>query len=144
MSSVVWTIPVVVLMFFTILSIFITLFARVHALRKGSISEYDFKTMDFCKKNNPWLEVSSRHLDNLFQTPVLFYICFIIIMMNEQLSNMVVLLVLGWIYVCFRIANSIIHLTFNNLLLRLGTFLIANGVLFTLILTLFIAIIKNC
>ncbi|MBK2125343.1 hypothetical protein, partial [Fangia hongkongensis] len=63
MSSLSWALPVIIMMLFSIISIFITLFARIHALRKGNISVDDFKTMDFCKKDNPWLEVSSRHLN---------------------------------------------------------------------------------
>ncbi len=143
MSSLTWALPVIIMMLFSIISIFITLFARIHALRKGSISVSDFKTMDFCKKDNPWLEVSSRHLNNLFQTPVLFYFSFLIIMLDQALSSVAYLLVLGWIFVAFKIINSIIHLTFNNLALRLMSFLIANAALFTLIVMLLIEIVKH-
>ncbi|WP_018299864.1 MAPEG family protein [Fangia hongkongensis] len=143
MSSLSWALPVIIMMLFSIISIFITLFARIHALRKGNISVDDFKTMDFCKKDNPWLEVSSRHLNNLFQTPVLFYFSFLIIMLDQALSSVAYLLVLGWIFVAFKIINSIIHLTFNNLALRLMSFLIANAALFTLIVMLLIEIVKH-
>ena len=143
MSNLAWSIPIVIMMLFSIISIFITLFARIHALRQGRISLASFKTMDFCKKANPWLEVSSRHLDNLFQTPVLFYVSFLIIMNSPALSQIRYFLILGWLFVIFKIFNSIIHLTCNNLVLRLMTFLIANACLFTLVVMLLVDTIKR-
>lgn len=142
MSILNWSIPVIVLMLFSILSVFITLFGRVQALRDGRINEHDFKTMDFCKKSNPWMETSSRHLSNLFETPTLFYVCLIIIMLNPPLMSEVYLFVLAWIYVGFKLLNSAIHLSYNNVVHRLATFLIAHTCLFTMILMTFIGIIK--
>ena len=144
MSLVTWIIPVFTLMLFTIISIFVNVFAKIYALRKGKISQKEFKkNSDFLNEKNQWLEVTSRHLNSLFKTPILFYICFIIIMIDDKLSSMVFLLTLGWLYVFFRIANSFVYLTTNNLLLRLATFIIYNGILFTLISILLIIIIKN-
>ncbi|WP_116964083.1 MAPEG family protein [Fastidiosibacter lacustris] len=143
MSKVTWSIPVIVMMIFTIISVLITIFSRVQALRKNQIPMNDFRTMDFCKKENPWLEITSRHLDNLFQMPILFYICFIIIMTNAELMQITYFLVLGWLFVSFRIINSIIHLTINDLSLRLFSFLLSLAFLFTMIVMLFIELLKT-
>ncbi|GGF88037.1 MULTISPECIES: MAPEG family protein [Cysteiniphilum] len=142
MSTTAWSIPIIVMMVLTIVSVFITLFSRIHAIRKEKITLNDLRTMDFCKKEHPWLEITSRHLDNLFQMPVLFYICFIIILLNPELMQISYFLILGWLFVSFRIINSIIHLTTNNLSLRLCSFLLSTAFLFTIILMLLIELIK--
>ncbi|WP_440616067.1 MAPEG family protein [Cysteiniphilum sp. 6C5] len=142
MSTTAWSIPIIVMMILTIVSVFITLFNRIQAIRKGKITLSDLRTMDFCKKEHPWLEITSRHLDNLFQMPVLFYICFIIILLNPELMQISYLLILGWLFVSFRIINSMIHLTTNNLSLRLCSFLLSTAFLFTIILMLLIELIK--
>lgn len=142
MSTTAWSVPIIVMMILTIISVFITLFSRIHAIRKEKITLDDLRTMDFCKKEHPWLEITSRHLDNLFQMPVLFYICFIIILLNPKLMQISYFLILGWLFVSFRIINSIIHLTTNNLSLRLCSFLLSTAFLFTIILMLLIELIK--
>ena len=142
MTTTTWSIPIIVMMILTIVSVFITLFSRIQAIRKNKISLDDLRVMDFCKKEQPWLEITSRHLDNLFQLPVLFYICFIIILLNPKLMQINYLLVLGWLFVSFRIINSAIHLTTNNLSLRLCSFLLSTAFLFTIILMLLVELIK--
>ncbi|WP_119328736.1 MAPEG family protein [Cysteiniphilum halobium] len=142
MSTTAWSIPIIVMMILTIISVFITLFSRIQAIRKNKISLDDLRTMDFCKKEHPWLEITSRHLDNLFQLPMLFYICFMIILLNPELMKIGYFLVLGWLFVSFRVINSLVHLTTNNLSLRLCSFLLSTSFLFTIILTLLIELIK--
>ncbi|WP_119344447.1 MAPEG family protein [Facilibium subflavum] len=137
-----WAVPVMSMMLLSIIGIFIYVFACVHALRKGKISLHDFVIMDFRKDRAPWLEVTSRHLHDLFQTPVLFYVCAIIIISNEQLLQLPYLLVLGWLFVVFKIIHSIIHLTYNDFIQRLVAFLLANAFLFTLIVMLFIEVLE--
>ena len=142
MSTTAWLIPIIVMMILTITSVLVALVSRIQAIRKKQISPDDLKTMNFCKKEHPWLVITSRHLDNLFQMPVLFYICFIIILSNPHLMKISYFLVLGWLFISFRIINSIIHLTFNNLSLRLCSFLLSTTFLFTMILMLIIEIIN--
>ncbi|WP_100550610.1 MAPEG family protein [Caedibacter taeniospiralis] len=142
MSTITWSIPVIVMMILTIISVFITLFSRIQAIRKDKISLDDLRSMDFYKKEHPWLEITSRHLDNLFQMPVLFYICFIIILLTPALMKIHYFLVLGWLFVSFRIINSIIHLSTNNLSLRLCSFLVSTACLFTMILMLLFELLK--
>lgn len=69
------------------------------------------------------LAATSRHLVNLFETPVLFYVAGIAIYVTEQTSLLLVLL--SWAYVVVRYAHAYVHMTSNRLLHRFRIFLIS-------------------
>ncbi|MFZ9034825.1 MAG: MAPEG family protein [Francisellaceae bacterium] len=143
MSKAVWALPVITLILISIISVFIALFSRVQALREGRISIDDFGLMNFCQQKNPWLVVTSRHLEELFQTPILFYVVMVIIMNDSQLMSITYFLVLAWLFTGFRILHSLIHLTYNNTVHRLAIFLTSNTFLLAMIIMLMIELIMR-
>jgi len=80
------------------------------------------------------LAAVSRHVLNLFETPVLFYVAGILIYVTGQATLSLVLL--SWAYVLARYAHTAIHLTSNRVLMRFRVFLVSL-VLLTLIWCVF-------
>jgi len=76
----------------------------------------------------------SRHVVNLFETPVLFYVAGILIYVTGQATLPLVLL--SWAYVLARFVHTAIHLTSNKVLMRFRIFLVSL-VLLTLIWSVF-------
>lgn len=67
------------------------------------------------------LRVASRHVVNLFEAPVLFYVAGILIFVTGQTSAL--LLMLAWAYVALRAVHSYVHLTSNVVERRFRVFL---------------------
>ncbi len=76
----------------------------------------------------------SRHVLNLFETPVLFYVSGILIYVTGQVTLSLVLL--SWGYVLARFVHTVIHLTSNKVVIRFRVFLVSL-VLLTLIWSVF-------
>jgi hypothetical protein len=67
----------------------------------------------------------SDNLKNLFEIPVLFYaLVFYLYVMNQVDS---VYVTAAWVFVAFRTLHSIVHCTFNVVLLRFSLYLVATG-----------------
>ena len=69
------------------------------------------------------LAVHSRHVVNLFETPILFYLICIVAFVTEQSGT--VLVALAWLYVGLRFTHSYIHLTSNIVLQRFRVFILS-------------------
>ena len=86
------------------------------------------------------LRVISRHLINLFEMPMLFYVVGILILQTGQTG--VLTLSLAWAYVALRCIHSYIHLTSNKVMMRFRAFMASFLVLVALWLTMFIGLIS--
>jgi len=69
----------------------------------------------------------SRHVVNLFEAPVLFYVVGITAFLTEQTGSIAVSL--AWAYVMLRFAHSYVHLTSNVVVVRFRLFVISMLVL---------------
>ena len=76
------------------------------------------------------IAVASRHVINLFETPVLFYVAGIMIYVTGQTSWALVLL--AWAFVAIRCAHAFVHLTSNRVRVRFRIFAVGLLVLATL------------
>jgi hypothetical protein len=85
------------------------------------------------------LRVHSRHLVNLFEAPVLFYVIAIVALITGQGGLLPV--VLAWLYVALRCAHSWVHLTSNKVLLRFRLFALSMFVLVLLWIVVFAGIL---
>ena len=87
------------------------------------------------------IAATSRHVVNLFETPVLFYVA--VLLAYQVGSTGAGLVALAWGFVAFRAVHSFIHCTYNNvnhrfvayalsclflifMWIRLGSFILAN------------------
>ncbi len=69
----------------------------------------------------------SRHISNLFETPVLFYVIILMAFLTGQTGD--VLLGLSWAFVALRFIHSYVHLTSNVVLTRFRMFVLSMLVL---------------
>ena len=130
--------PAFILMLFTIISLFILLFARVIALRKDHLNISHLKDMSFSNIKSKWILIASRHYENLGILTNVFYICILIIVFLNYTNTAYI--TLAWLFVAFRIVHSLIHLTYNNVIQRMAAFLISNCFLITMLMTLIIEV----
>ena len=76
------------------------------------------------------LAAYSRHVVNLFETPVIFYVLVITAFITGQTGNIVI--GLAWAYFGLRLIHSYVHLTSNVVPIRFQLFLISMLVLMVL------------
>jgi hypothetical protein len=65
----------------------------------------------------------SDNLKNLFEIPVLFYALALYLFVTGQVDATYV--AAGWIFVAFRVVHSIVHCTFNLVMLRFSMYAIS-------------------
>jgi hypothetical protein len=95
---------------------------RYMAVKSGSIDPRFFvlyRGYDEPEK----LAVHSRHVINLFEAPLLFYLICISAYVTGQSG--VVLVSLAWLYVALRFVHSYVHLTSNIVLRRFRVFIVS-------------------
>lgn len=71
----------------------------------------------------PSVSNPSDNLKNLFEIPVLFYVLVLYLFVTKQVDT--VYLNAAWIFVVFRVLHSVVHCTFNRVMLRFYLYLIA-------------------
>lgn len=69
------------------------------------------------------IAATSRHVVNLFETPVLFYVA--VLLAYQVGSTGAGLVALAWVYVALRAAHSWIHLTSNVVAWRFKVFIMS-------------------
>jgi hypothetical protein len=65
----------------------------------------------------------SDNLKNLFEIPVIFYALVLFLFMTSAVDG--IYLAAAWVFVAFRVAHSIVHCTFNLVMLRFSLYLVA-------------------
>ncbi len=101
-------------------------FRRFQAAFSGKVKRDDFKYGE--SPNVPGhVSIPNRNLMNLLELPVLFYVACLTLFVSEQVTQLQ--LYLAWGYVALRAAHSLVHLTFNHVLVRLTFFAVSNIVL---------------
>jgi hypothetical protein len=89
----------------------------------------DFEMLDLNAAES-FVARSTRHIANLFEVPVLFYVvCLVALTLRIDDDSA---LALARIYVGLRIAHSYIHLTCNRVMRRMLVFMSSNLILATL------------
>ena len=117
--------PLLVMVVLTFAVAAFLLFTRVNAVRSGAVKFSYFRLMQGEAPDN--VLAASRHFENLFQMPVLFYAAAVLAIAGNLQSNF--LIGLAWIFVIARAVHTVIHLTSNNINQRLTAFLVSNAAL---------------
>ena len=128
-------IPCLTLIALTLFIVFRMGILRHRAIRRGDIHPGFFSLYRGYEEPET-LAAYSRHVTNLYEAPVLFYVVCVIAFVTEQNSS--VLLALAWAYVGLRFIHSYVHLTSNVVLLRFRLFatsLVVLGVMWAMVLT---------
>ncbi|MBB3167077.1 MAPEG family protein [Simiduia aestuariiviva] len=103
----------------TMLCVFRLGLMRFHAIRSRAVKISYYRTYNEGSQPDN-LHLMSRHVQNHFEIPPLFYVGIILgfISGNEAL----VTLIFAWLFVAARVVHSFIHLTNNNVTYRFFTF----------------------
>ncbi len=121
--------PVGVLAFWTFAVLLLIPFRRFRAGFAGQITSDDFKFGE--SSNVPGhVTIPNRAMMNLLELPVLFYVVCLMFFVTGAVTALT--LQIAWAYVGFRLAQTLIHLTYNNVIHRLTAFAVSNFILVAL------------
>ncbi|MEW8627862.1 MAG: MAPEG family protein [Candidatus Thiodiazotropha sp.] len=114
--------------------------ARYKAVKEGSLSIAYFK---YNRGGRPpeYLIKISHHFQNLLETPLLFYLSTIVILLLEKSDPLY--LGLAWCYLASRAIHSWIHLGSNNVLHRKNAFLVSYLLIFVIWIRLLLQLLHN-
>jgi hypothetical protein len=121
--------PVCALALWTGAVLLLTGLRRVFAVRAGRIRPGAFRLGESADVPDD-VKVWNRNLMNLLEMPILFYVGCIVFYVTRHVGPGVV--VLAWIYVGLRVLHSLVHLTWNRIIVRLALFAAGNFVLLSL------------
>ena len=128
-------VPGLTLVALTLFVVFRMGILRLRAIRRGDIHP-GFFSLYRGHEEPEKLAAYSRHVTNLYEAPVLFYVVCITAFVTAQDSSL--LLALAWAYVGLRFVHSYVHLTSNIVLLRFRLFvasLLVLGGMWAMVLT---------
>jgi hypothetical protein len=108
---------------------------RYQAVSRGEAKNEDFRYGE-SDKVPAWVSVANRNFMNLLELPVLFYVVCLMFYVARRVD--MVMLVLAWAYVLFRVMHSGVHLTYNKVPHRLFCYAASNGALMLLWLLFFL------
>jgi hypothetical protein len=116
--------PFLAMMLLTLL-VWITMFVRrIRFLTMDDVSPTDLAVPGALAEISP-ARVSnpSDNLKNLFEIPVLFYALSLYLFATGQVDALHV--GAAWVFVLFRVLHSVVHCTFNRVMLRFYLYLVA-------------------
>jgi hypothetical protein len=128
--------PVLALVLWTMLVLLLVPIVRFRAARLRHVTVGDFRYGE-SEAVPPWVRLPNRNYMNLLELPVLFYVVCMVVFLTSTSSPLVVSL--AWVFVGLRVCHSVIHLTYNNVLHRLGAMAASSVVLLILSIHTFIA-----
>ena len=118
--------PVIALAAWTLLVQISIAFARVRAGTRRQIRADDFKYGE-SPAVPPEVCIPNRNYMNLLEAPMLFYVVCMVLFVTAGVTHLAI--ILAWLYVALRVLHSLIHLTYNSVMHRLGAFAASNVVL---------------
>jgi len=121
--------PMFCIVLLTIVIGLITVTLRINSVKNGDVKIKYYRTMQG-QEVPEFITRTSRCFNNMFEMPVLFYVvCTLFIVLNIETTAAVIM---AWLYVLTRIAHTVIHLTYNNVLHRMIIFLMGGVLIFAL------------
>jgi len=79
--------------------------------------------LEFMRLSPPAVANPSDNLKNLFEIPTLFYALSLYLFVTQQVDG--IYLLAAWVFVGFRVLHSIVHCTFNIVVLRFWLYAIS-------------------
>jgi hypothetical protein len=102
---------------------------RVRAVLKREVRPNDFRFGEAPTVPGK-VSVPNRNYMNLLELPMLFYVVCLVLFVTAGASHATI--VLAWAFVGLRILHSLIHLSYNHVIHRLGVFALSSVVLLAL------------
>lgn len=118
--------PALMLVGWTLAVLLLIPYQRFKATGKGIVGPGDFRYGESARVP---VEVSipNRNFMNLLEVPLLFYFLSLCLYLSGSVSPLAQ--GLAWLYLGLRVAHSLIHLSYNNVIHRLLVFASSNVVL---------------
>jgi hypothetical protein len=118
--------PLTVLVFWTLIVLLQIPLRRFRAALKGEVGPGDFRYGESARVP-PHVTLANRNYMNLLELPALFYAGCVVAYVTQHVDHVLVLL--AWVYVALRVAHSLVHLSYNDVMHRLTLFALSNFVL---------------
>jgi hypothetical protein len=116
--------PFLAMVFLTLLVWVYMYIRRISFITRRKIHSQDLAVPGaLAQISPPSVSNPSDNLKNLFEIPVLFYALILYIFITKQVDKVYVNA--AWIFVIFRVSHSIVHCTFNLIMLRFYLYLFA-------------------
>ena len=132
--------PVFAMMALTIFCMVRLGMLRWTAVNKGEVDPRYFSLFRGYEEPEK-LAAYARHISNLFETPVLFYVIIVMAFFTGQSGDL--LLGLAWAFVALRFIHSYVHLTSNVVLTRFRIFVLSMLVLSSLWVVVLTSIMRQ-
>lgn len=127
--------PMAAMVLLTFIVMLINLIWRIQSVRRREVPIQYFKSFQGAAPEK--LQAGTRHMANLFEVPVLFYVVCVTSMVVKLQTPLMV--ALAWSFVGLRALQAIIHMTYNKVLHRMLVFLCGFGVVLAMWLVVIIA-----
>ncbi|BAY39736.1 hypothetical protein NIES2111_41130 [Nostoc sp. NIES-2111] len=116
--------PFFALMFLTFLVWVYMYIRRISFIISSKLKPQDLVVANtLAQISPPSVSNPSDNLKNLFEIPVLFYALLLYLFITQQVDTVYVNA--AWIFVVFRVLHSVVHCTFNLVILRFYLYLFA-------------------
>lgn len=126
--------PMFIMVLLTAVVGLIAVTCRIRSVTSGEVKIKYYRLMQGQDVSDR-ITATTRCFNNMFEVPVMFYVvCTLYISLQ---ATSIFALVLAWLFVVFRFALALIHLTHNNVLHRMVTFWLA----FVCVLLLWIVLV---
>ncbi len=100
---------------------------RISEIRRSKIDPQLLATVELASSRLKNVSAADNFA-NLLETPVLFYTICIILFVADEVTQFQ--LSLAWLYVGLRVAHSLIHVTYNNVIHRWAVYVTSSVCLF--------------
>lgn len=131
--------PLLALVGWTLCVLLVIPFRRFRAAARGQVTPADFRYGESARVPGE-VSLANRNYMNLLEAPLLFYVVGVVLLQTHRVDAPAV--ALAWTYVGLRVAHSLVHLTYNNVLHRLACFAASNLVLTVLWARLVLALAR--
>ena len=131
--------PVLALIGWTLIIFSLIPYRRTKSVKNGELRVADF-ALGESENVFPYVALANRSSMSLLELPVLFYIACLTYYVLQEVTH--VALILIWLYVGFRLAPSLIHITINNAVHRGNVFGVSNFILVIIWLVLVFPILR--
>lgn len=132
--------PMGILAFWTFAVLLLIPFNRFRAAFAGRVKADDFKFGESSAVPGD-VAIPNRAMMNLLELPVLYYVVCLMYFVTGTVTPLV--LQIAWAYVVFRLAQTLVHITYNNVIHRLTMFAVSNFILVTLWIMFFFPVMTN-
>jgi hypothetical protein len=96
---------------------------RIPFIRRSGLRDDQLTPMELARISPPAVATPSDNLKNLFETPTIFYVLVLYLHVTQSVDT--VYLAAAWVFVAFRALHSVVHCTFNVILLRFSLYAIS-------------------